>query len=408
MTIKHDNIFYVRNIHAIGGVETFVYELAKKYKDKDIAVVCKTIAEEQRERLKKYCRVYIHDKEQIECKVIITNWDTSIFDYVNEDAKKYTVLHTDYSNQTEILGLPKDRDDITYIGITEDSKKKFEKITGITRTILCRNPLEIEEEKPILTLISATRLTKIKDDGRHLRLAKALEKQGIDFIWYIFTTEEYKSNPIWGDKNIVFVKNRLDLGKFMKNADWYVQLSSCEGDSYSLKEALYRGTPIVVCELPYFKEIGIKDGVNALFYNLDNSNADEIAQRMKTPLKFEFEKIKDDYDKILYESKSHYEEDKKMKVKVKCIMKPYYDDLQLKRRIKEGEEFTIEDIDRAEYLEKNNAVKILEVIKDEKKEPKKIIEVVDDKEIKTNINELSTKDFEKRIINNLKSKKKKK
>ena len=39
MEIKHANIFYVRNIHAIGGVETYVYELAKKYKDYDIAVV---------------------------------------------------------------------------------------------------------------------------------------------------------------------------------------------------------------------------------------------------------------------------------------------------------------------------------------------------------------------------------
>ena len=28
--INHKNIFYVRDIHAIGGVETFVYELAKK------------------------------------------------------------------------------------------------------------------------------------------------------------------------------------------------------------------------------------------------------------------------------------------------------------------------------------------------------------------------------------------
>ena len=184
--IEHANIFYVRNIHEIGGVETFVYELAKKYKKYDIAIVCKNIAIEQLKRLKKFCRVYIHKEQQIKCNVIITNWDTSILDYVNDDAKKYTVLHTDYSNTTERLGLPKDRSDITYIGITEDSKKKFEEITGITRTILCRNPLEIHEDKHILTLVSATRLTDIKDNGRHLKLAEALERAGIDFIWYIF------------------------------------------------------------------------------------------------------------------------------------------------------------------------------------------------------------------------------
>ena len=59
-TIKHANIFYVRDICAIGGVETYLYELVKKYKDYDIAVVCKTIAPEQRKRLSKYCHVYIH------------------------------------------------------------------------------------------------------------------------------------------------------------------------------------------------------------------------------------------------------------------------------------------------------------------------------------------------------------
>lgn len=357
--IEHANIFYVRNIHSIGGVETFVYELAKKYKDYDIAVVCKDVAKEQKKRLKKFCKVYIHTNEKINCKVIITNWDTSILDYVNEDAKKYTVLHTDYSNETERLGIPKDREDITYIGITEVSKKNFEKVTGIDRTILCRNPLEIEESEPMLTLVSATRLTKIKDNGRHLRLAQALEKEGIKFIWYIFTTDEYKSNPLWLDKNIVYMRNRLDLGWFMKNADWYVQLSSCEGDSYSLKEALYRGTPIVVCELPYFKEIGIEDNKNALFYNLDNSNADDVAKRMKKPLKFEFEHIKDGYDELLNKTKSHYKEDIEIKAKVKTLIN--FKDLEEEVDRKVGDIFECSE-ERMEYLIKRKVIEVIEKI----------------------------------------------
>lgn len=361
--IEHANIFYVRNIHAIGGVETFVYELAKKYKNYDIAVVCKDVAPEQKKRLSKYCRVYIHNKQKINCKVIITNWDTSIYDYVNQDAKKYTVLHTDYKDPTERLGLPKDRPDITYIGITDISKKNFEEITGIDRTILCRNPLTIEKEQPILTLVSATRLTKIKDNGRHLKLAEALEKQGINFVWYIFTTDEYNNNPIWSNPNIIHMKNRLDLGYFMRNADWYVQLSSCEGDSYSLKEALYRDTPIVVCELPYFKEIGIKDNENALFYNIDNSNADEVALKMKTPLKFTFEHIEDGYDNLLDKTKSHYEEDLKMKAEVKAIKR--FQDIENNKEWRELNSTWICSIERAEYLKENGGVEILRIFKEE-------------------------------------------
>lgn len=362
--IEHANIFYVRDIHSIGGVETFVYELAKKYKDYDIAVVCKNVAPEQKERLKKYCKVYVHRKQQIKCKVIITNWDTSIYDYVNKDAKKYTVLHTDYKNPTERLGLPQDRPDITYIGITDVSKKNFEEITGIDRTILCRNPLTIEDEpdEPVLTLVSATRLTKIKDDGRHLKLAQALEKQGIKFIWYIFTTDQYNSNPIWNNPNIIHMKNRLDLGYFMKKADWYIQLSSCEGDSYSLKEALYRGTPIVVCELPYFKEIGIENDKNALFYNIDNSNADEIALKMKTPLKFTFKHVEDGYNEILDKTKSHYEEDLKMKAEVKAIKR--FQDIENNKEWREINETWICSVERAEYLKENNGVEILRTFKE--------------------------------------------
>lgn len=361
--IKHANIFYVKNIHAIGGVETYVYELAKKYKDYDNAVVCKTIDKEQKKRLKKYCPVYVHTDEQIECEVIITNWDTSILNFVNDSAKKYTVLHTDYSDPTEILGLPKDREDITYIGITQDGKNKFEKITGIKRTILCRNPLELEEDEPMLTLVSATRLSKIKDNGRHLKLAEALERQGIKFIWYIFTTDEYNDNPLWLNKNIVHMKNRLDLGWFIKQADWYVQLSSCEGDSYSLKEALYRGTPIVVCELPYFKEIGIENGKNALFYKLDNSNADDIALEMQKPLKFEFEHVQDGYNDILNKTESHYEGDLEMEVIVRAL--PTFvgkKDAETGTYRKLGEEWKTSK-ERADYLVGKGAVEIVEIIK---------------------------------------------
>lgn len=362
MVIKHDNILYARDIHSIGGVETYIYEMAKKYKDKDIAVVTKNIDVNQKKRLEQFCRVYIHTNQKIECKVIITNWDTSIINFVNDEAKVYTVLHTDYGNVIERLGLPKDNPRITYIGITEVSKKNFEDITGIKdRTILCRNPLALEEDKPILKLISATRLSKIKDNGRCNAIANELERQGIDYIWYFFTSDEYKTNPIWAHKNVVHIKNRLDVGSFMKEADWLIQPSECEGDSYTLREALYRAVPIVVCKLPYFDEIGIKNNENALFLEKDLSNIKDVVEAMKKPLKFKFEPIKDNYDELIVDGKSRYEEEKRMKVKVRCIMPKGYTDMELKRHIDFEDEFEVELI-RAQYLEENGAVKILESV----------------------------------------------
>lgn len=376
MLIKHANIIYARDIHAIGGVETYVYQMVKKYKDLDIAVVTKNIDLYQKRRLRKYCPVYVHKNQQIECKVIITNWDTSIFDFVNKDAKKYTGIHTDYSNPTERLGLPNDRPEITYIGITESSKKAFEKITGIKRTVLARNPFELDEDPPILKLVSATRMTDIKDGGRMLSLAQALENLGINFIWFILTSDEYRKNPIFSNKNVVRVPNRLDVGNFINMADWYVQTSICEGDSYSYREALYKGVPLVCCELPYFKEYGIEDGVNALFYKSDNSNAYEIANRMLKPLKFTFEKIQDSYETILYKSKSSYKEEKFMNAKVRATNWPSSTfDVERSTETekvfpKKGDEW-ITSVERAEFLESQGAVEIVEMIQEKKEEPKK-------------------------------------
>ena len=172
------------------------------------------------------------------------------------------------------------------------------------------------------------------------------------------------------------MKNRLDIGLFMQKADWYVQLSSCEGDSYSLKEALYRGTPIVVCELPYFNEIGIKDNENALFYNIDNSNANEVALKMKNPLKFTFKHVEDGYNEILDKTKSYYEEEIEMKYLVRALdtyKKNNITDGELNRIPEAGEEWEVGK-DRLDILLGNNHNKFVfvELVKDLTKETKKV------------------------------------
>ena len=226
MEIKHDNIIYVHTICPIGGVETYVYELVRKYKDYDIAVVCKIIDPAQKRRLKKYCPVYVHKNEPINCKVIITNYDTSIIEYVNKEAKVYTGIHSDYSHRTQTGAFPKDYPRITYICITEDSKKKFEDISGIKdRTILCRNPLYLEEQEKPLILVSATRLTPEKGGERMLKLANELTNKGVDFLWFVFTTNSYPYDPIWQNKNVIRINPRLNLDYFYKMADWVIRIA---------------------------------------------------------------------------------------------------------------------------------------------------------------------------------------
>ncbi len=378
MKISHKNIIYARCINPIGGVETYVYELVKKYKDKDIAVVCKSIAPAQKKRIQEYCKVYIHTNQEIECEVAIINWDTSIIDFINKGAKIYQGIHADYSHPSQGK-VPEDDRITTYLAITEDVRNNFVRLTGRKNVIICRNPLELEEDKPFLVLISATRLTEEKGGDLMLALANALDRLGIDYIWPVFTTHEYDDNKIWQNKNIIYMNNRLDVGRFIAKADWLIQPSKCEGDSYTLKEALYRGVPIVARKLKYFDEIGIEEGKNALFINEDN--VEEVAKKLLEPLKFKFKHIEDGYKDLLFESKSHYEEDRKMKVEVQCIqnytsMRPDEDGA---KEIPIGKVFTVSRERADELLAAPALVKELREFKEEtttKEEVKEEQEVV--------------------------------
>ena len=381
--IKHANIIYVRKIYPTGGVETYVYELVKKYQDYDVAVVCKEIDPAQKKRLKKFCRVYVHTDETIDCKVAILNADPTIIDFITEKIWKenagkdegiYMGIHIDYT-YPGMGDLPQDPRIKNYIAITQDILNKFPLFSKSGEAILCRNPLELEEDEPCLILVSPTRLAPEKGGDIMLKLANTLDELNINFLWLILTEDKYHSNVIFQNRKVIHVKNRLDVGNFLKFADWMVIPSSVEGDSYSFKEALYRGVPIVAKHLPYFDEIGIKDGENALF--IDDNNIEEVAKKMLKPLKFTFKHVEDSYDKLLYKSESRYKEEMSMRYLVEAL--PEYeklnvDDKDLGRVPTAGEQWEI-DRERLDILLGDNSyntafVKVVEEIKPEATEEK--------------------------------------
>ena len=98
--------------------------------------------------------------------------------------------------------------------------------------------------------------------------------------------------------NVVYMKPRLDVGKWIAKADYVVQLSDTEGDSYTIKEGLYRNIPVIVTPLPYLEEIGVKDGVNAYIMNFDGSNVQHIVDNITNIPKFNFKRMEDSYNHI--------------------------------------------------------------------------------------------------------------
>lgn len=232
MSIIHENIIYVKDISEIGGVETYTYEMVKKYKDLDIAVVYKTAHPNQLKRIKKYCPAYQHTDENIICKVAIINYDTSIIDYITKDIWKenakenegiYQTVHADYENPAYTWRPPTDKRIKSYIAITKHIEQSFKKLVDVDNVIQGYNPIVDEPDNKIV-LVSATRLSRIKGKDRMIKLANALDRYGINYVWYIFTND---TNAIKND-NIIYMKPRLDVRHWIKRADYLAQLSDTE------------------------------------------------------------------------------------------------------------------------------------------------------------------------------------
>ena len=92
---KYANIFYC-NPAAIGGIETFIYYIAQKYKEYDITVVYRYADEKQLERLKKHVRCVRYNNQKIKCKKAFFNYNIDIIDNI-EAEEYYQIIHGDYN-----------------------------------------------------------------------------------------------------------------------------------------------------------------------------------------------------------------------------------------------------------------------------------------------------------------------
>ena len=376
--IEHANIIFMPNISALGGIETYVYELVKKYYYLDIAVVCNKIHPTQEERIRKYCKVYKHNGEMINCKVAIINYNQDIIKYINKDAKIYQTIHADYTNPIYDHSPNPNKRVYSFLGITKYLVSKMADMLKPNKIELCYNPLTIDDDNKPIIIVSATRLHKHKGVDRMKCLIEKLDKANVNYIWFVISNDDIDFHS----ENVIYIPTRLDISRWLKIADYVCLLSDSEACSYTLNEALYRNIPIITTPLPYLDELGVKDGVNSYIMDFDCSNVDSIVERITNIPKFKFNIPDDNYNNIFAYSKSRYEEEKLMKVKVKCI-KNYYDIEEDERKVYS---LDVEYIDankhpnrnewittreRADHLVSKGLVEIVEVIQEEKKENKK-------------------------------------
>lgn len=313
--IETTNLYYFSVISEIGGIETFFYQLAKRFKDIDFTIVYKWADPKQLARLKQYVRCIKYTNQTFKCEKAFFNFNTDIIDKV--EAKEYIlVVHGDYETmiqQGQLFAAPNHPKITKYIGVSKRACKGFTAVTG-KPCELCYNPFEIEKPKKVLNLISATRLSKEKGKNRMIQLANQLDSAGIPYIWTIFTNDKNAiDNP-----NIVYMKPRLDVTNFIANADYLVQLSDNEGYCYTVIEALTAGVPVIVTPCPVFDELGLKDGKNCYIYPFDGLDFD-VTKLLNKLEKFDYQPPKDNWDNLLIKKPSTYIEEKNTIYKVQAL-----------------------------------------------------------------------------------------
>ena len=361
--IQHANFFYFRRISHIGGTEQFLYEIAKKYHNYDIAVLYDETDLDQLIRLRKLVPCYRRDRaERYVCKKAFYNFNLDAIDYIEADEHIF-VCHAIYQE----LGYrpPIDNPKIDrIIGVSDYAVSKIHEqaeLQNVKKPIQrVYNPLTLEKPDKVVRIISASRLDdKTKGGQRTIKLIEALdrycEKHGTHYLWHIYSNSHtYKVDS----PNVCYMAGRADIRPFIADADYLVQVSNdMETYCYSIQEALGYGTRIVRTPLTVCKEFNIPKSAE-LVLDWDCSNVDEIAEKMFEPKKdFSYKAPSDGWKTLLDKKPSDYIYHEQ-NVRVKAL-KAYYD-IELGQQVSAWTPAWETTLERAKKLYKKGLIRILE------------------------------------------------
>lgn len=318
------NAFYYQNVLRLGGTTTYVYELLKKYHNtKDITLYYKTGDDEQLERLRKLCRVVKwNGEDEIKCDVFLTNYDFDKNVLNKFKAKRYyQVIHAMYKTNKIAPRLNKRFD--AYVCVSDIVKQEFQELTNIpdSKLMVSHNPLTMtkEEAKPKLLIGFFTRITWEKGLNQMKELIRRLDQEDVNYLCLIYTNE---ACGIKSDNVLVHRALVNNVRQVMATMDVVGQLSKCEGDNYTTKEAKMCGCKLLLSDIETFKENNLVDE-DAIVMNYDLSNINEVVKKIKALADAKasglskWKPIEDIYDEILVDGISdyNYEEEKAMKVK---------------------------------------------------------------------------------------------
>lgn len=277
-------IIYQDYLYFIGGIETFLFNLVKYYKDYDITILGRSIDVDQFVALSKYANVKIDDYKKFECDVLILgNYNC---DYIlgRAAAKKiYQMIHADWEGITKLpewnnFKWAKNKKVDKIICVSDVAAEGLKKTMGYDSEVIYNILDDNYQQEDGMTFITLSRATPEKGIHRMVKMAKAFEEHNKKFIWFICCSleqvkdkkllEEIKSIP-----EFIIVPPSIYNKMLIKGCDYLVQLSDTESFCYSAYEALQRKVPVILTDFPEAKNI-VDEGENGYIVDMELNNLD--------------------------------------------------------------------------------------------------------------------------------------
>ena len=349
-------IVYHNNLLKFGGVDTFVYNFVKRMsKYYDILFLYSIADTENLKRINQVVETekYSKNKKYV-CDICIcaSAWGEYPETVIAKSGRYIQMVHADYIRAKETgFYYKKWHKTNEHVGVSDYVCKIFKKIYPNEKITRIYNILDKKQEtKPVLKLISATRVSKEKGYSRMLKLAKELKKANIKFRWTIFTDLDLYNQKPFDLEEIVYMKPSYDLWDYIKEADYGVQLSDTEGYSYFINECLQYGTPVITTNFPsVYESVENEKNSYILDMNLNNLDIDKIVNNIPNNFEYKEKCTEKEWIKILNKKK---ERNKNM---FRIIAKQDYIDKrpELIEDYNEGKEIKYNNEGNAEIREKD-------------------------------------------------------
>ena len=147
-TLNLKNVIYFPSVNAVGGIETFCYEMGLKYgKEYDITFLFREGDPAMLAKIAETCRVIRYRPgDEIECDVFIFGWGYDILDHVH--AKEYIqTFHADNINRH--LNPCDDKRITKRFGVAENTTKGIVEHYGLDMQTMY-NPYTVKKPRKVL------------------------------------------------------------------------------------------------------------------------------------------------------------------------------------------------------------------------------------------------------------------